>query len=216
MNNYYIIKKNEDVLENIILKILFIIIFSIENNYEYHIKNDNIDLDIIENNISSENFDLERMILNNIEIEYKYFYKIKKYSKKIKSVLNIDNKINYWKEYHSIYNKTLIIDVNVCDDFKIFYENISKKYNFSEYMVFILGDKNEETINFLDNIKFNNYYFISDLTTNILEQIIFISLINLKCVFKSKLILLSFYLNNLEKNDNQLIINNLFADELKI
>ena len=180
-----------------------------ENEYKYN----NIDINL-ENNI----------LFKGYFQSYKYFWKniniIKKY-------FNFDSQLIFMLKYYKYINesdskKSLAIHIRLTDYIKAsethfslpssYYKNALSKFDLSEYNIFLFSDDSKEATKLLNSINIYNFKCVNDLMDDDFDQLLFLSIMDVRICANSTYSLWSCYINDIYKlnNDAKYILPNLW------
>jgi len=150
---------------------------------------------------------------------YKYFWHN---IKNIKNYLNFDEKISYWLSYKKhIFNteskKILGIHIRLTDYIKSsethinmpneYYKKALSNINLLEYKIILFSDDTIKASEILNSIEIYNFICADDINNEDLEQLIFLSVTDVRICVNSTYSLWSCYINDIyELNNNALYI----------
>ena len=180
-----------------------------------------------ENNISNYTYNESNFKYNNIDINisknilfkgyfqsYKYFWKNINI---IKNYLNFDDKILFWLKYKNYIfqtesKKILGIHIRLTDYIKSsethitmsneYYKKALININLSEYKIILFSDDCVRAAKILNDIEIYNFICANDINTDDLEQLILLSVTDIRICVNSTYSLWSCYINDMYELDN--------------
>ena len=150
---------------------------------------------------------------------YKYFWENNNI---IKNYFNFDDKLLFWMKYKNYifdteskkllgihirltdYVKSSDTHINMTDDY---YRKALSNINLSEYKIILFSDDTIKASNILNNIEIYNFTCANDIDTDDLEQLLLLSVTDIRICVNSTYSLWSCYINDMyELDDNAIYI----------